>query len=81
MRRSGRTVATSALTGEQQLGWQEMAGLTAHLSILTCASFPCSYGADSVAYGYAVGVGGSPSCADAAVSVLKDVVQKVEHFG
>lgn len=46
---------------------------------LCCAS--CSFGADTMAYAYAVGVGGQPSCADAAVSTLREMLEKGASYG
>jgi erythromycin esterase-like protein len=40
-----------------------------------------SFGADTMAYAYAVGVGGATSCADAAVSILKEVVRNASEYG
>ncbi|KAL4422753.1 hypothetical protein ABPG75_008950 [Micractinium tetrahymenae] len=39
------------------------------------------FGADSMAYAYGVGVGGQPSCADAAVSTLREMLQKAGSYG
>lgn len=43
------------------------------------ASLPCPHSAWPDAY--AVGVGGASSCADAAVSILKEVVRKASEYG
>lgn len=34
-----------------------------------------------MAYAYATGVGGQPSCADAAISTLREVLQKGASYG
>ncbi|PSC73112.1 erythromycin esterase [Micractinium conductrix] len=39
------------------------------------------YGADTMHYAYAVGMGGAPSCAPAALAQLKEVVEKAAGYG
>ncbi|KAI3430472.1 hypothetical protein D9Q98_005067 [Chlorella vulgaris] len=38
------------------------------------------YGADTMAYAYAVGMAGAPSCANAALATLKDIGRKVNAY-
>ncbi|EFN51233.1 hypothetical protein CHLNCDRAFT_141245 [Chlorella variabilis] len=57
-----------------------LSGVDQDAAIRAKARFQCfdRYGADTMAYAYAVGVGGAPSCANAALSVLKEVGRKAD---
>jgi len=49
-------------------------------SLLLRSCHCCSYGADTMAYAMAVGMGGAPSCADAALATLKELVTSAPSY-